>query len=395
MEWLRKGYSHNGVSCGGAGDAAGREARTCSGNVTLPPYTVVLAVAAALLVAACDTRGQMLRTAEQVRREMVPYFDHAEYSPHTVHSQVVSAAEFLGRPRDLKVIGRYIVVADMVSEHSIHVFDSTTYEHLGSFGRRGRGPGEFTTSPVLSDVPGVDDLVVALDPTTISVTRFRLPQGEIVPLAGRTVLRVPTSHFTYAIEMTDEARGLGLGFFERGRLAHFDLLDEAARYAGPVPGDADNDDFFIRRQQAHFAHLAADPSRTRAIAATRLSSQADIYTVSGDFVGRAESPYEFTVDYMTDGGEFMAGPRTRNGYQSVAATDSLVFALFSGRAEVHFMGMHGSHAEFVHVFDWDGHLDRVIRLDSEVLRIATDKTGSKLFAITERPEPAVLVFSLR
>jgi hypothetical protein len=131
-----------------------------------------------------------------------------------------------------------------------------------------------------------------------------------------------------------------------------------------------------------------------AIVATMRSSEADIYAISGELLGRAQSPYEFAIDYMLDGGEFMAGPRTRKGYSSVAASDSLVFALFSGRAEAHFPGRHGSHGEFVHVFDWDGRLDRVIRLDREVVGIATDRTGSKLYAITERPESAVLVFSI-
>src|SRR5690606_33222294 len=161
-----------------------------------------------------------------------------------------------------------------------------------------------------------------------------------------------------------------------------------------VPGD-EADESYVRRQQAYHARLALNPARTRAVVATRLSTDVVIYDAAGELVARAQTPYRFPVDYMVDGdGNFMPGLRNRFGYQSVTATDSLVYALFSGKAEAHYRGMSGALAEFVHVFGWNGTLVRVLRLEREVLAIAVDEAASALYAVTEQPEPAVLVFPL-
>lgn len=346
------------------------------------------------LLTACDTRGQMLRTAARVKAEMEPYFDHAQYAPATIHAAIVSEADFLAAPRDLEVIGNYLVVSDMYSQEAIHVFDGSSREYLGSFGRHGQGPGEFVAAPVLSAMPGADSVVVALDPSFRRVTRFHLPGGEVAPIDARDVVQIPTL-FVYALEMVDERRAIGLGFFEEGRLGIFDLAAGTVSFAGAVPGN-EADESFVRRQQAYQAYLAVNPARTRAVTATRLSTGVEIYDVSGELFAHAQTPYDFPVDYMVDqGGEFMPGWHNRFGYQSVTATDNLIYALFSGKAEAHFRGMSGAHAAFVHVFNWDGGLERVLRLDREVLDLAVDQAGATLYAITEKPQPAVLAFSLK
>lgn len=355
--------------------------------------SAILAISFAAALAACDTRTQMRRMAAQAKEEMEPFFDHAEHHPVMIGSRVISEAEFLGRPRRLAAVGNYLVVSDMVSEHAVHVFDRGSHEYIGSFGRHGRGPGEFIAAPALSAVPGASDLVLALDPSFRRASLFRLPKGGVVPFDERGIVRLPTA-FVYALEMIDQRRAMGLGFFEHGRLGLFDLAAETVEYAGALPAEH-RDEHYVRLQQAYQGFLALNPARTRAVVATRLSSDVEIYDTAGALLARGQAPYPFGVDYMVDeDGEFMAGPRTRFGYQSVAATDSLIYALFSGRAEAHYRGVRGGHAEFVHLFGWDGSLRGVLRLDREVLAIAVDPAATELYAVTENPQPAVLVFPL-
>lgn len=353
-------------------------------------HTVLAFLFSFSVLTACETRTEM---AMNVVEEMEPFFDHQELDPQPITGLVISEDHLLGRPRDVEIVGEYIVVADMASEHRLHVLHRRSHEHVGSFGRSGEGPGEFASSPVLSTIDGVDDRFAALNPTYRRVTFFGLPEGAIVPFGATDAVDLPTQHFVNDLKMIDGKRAAGVGFFQDGRLALFDLVTKQAEFTGTVPGASDEP--FLIRQQAHHAFLALSADQRRIAVVTRLTTDVDIYGTSGEHLARAETPYDFAVDYMLDeGGNFMPGPRNRHGYQGVTASDSAIFALFSGRAEAHFRGMSGIHSEFIHVFDWEGNLTRVLQLDREVLEIAIDPTGSRLYAITERPQPAVLVYSV-
>jgi hypothetical protein len=151
----------------------------------------------------------------------------------------------------------------------------------------------------------------------------------------------------------------------------------------------------IDRQQAYLGTLVSDPGRNRIAVLSTRAPRIEIFSAAGGVLMETEGPYPFVPDYRFDRrGEFMAGPRNRHAYPSASATDGQILALFSGRAEAHFRGWSGSHGEFLHVFDWDGEFQRAFRLDREVLRIAVDPAGGRLYALTDHPEPAVVVFSL-
>jgi hypothetical protein len=48
--------------------------------------------------------------------------------------------------------------------------------------------------------------------------------------------------------------------------------------------------------------------------------------------------------------------------------------------DAEYEGYSGSSGEFVHVFDWEGRLGSVFRLDQEIHQIAVDQDGSVLYA---------------
>lgn len=334
------------------------------------------------------------REAERALAQMEPYFDHRDFDPEVLQSAVLNADEFLAMPRRLTVAGGYLVVSDMASDQSIHVFDRDSGLHVGSFGRRGDGPGEFMTFPELSVVPGQTDIVYAFDPTKAQVTRLEVPGGAIDEFEGRSVLRVPTAQLAYGLRMLDQSRAVSLGFFRDGRLGFFDLLDGDSRYTGSVPEPEDAVRYDIA-QQAYQSILIPRPDGKRFAVLTNRASQIEIYDEDGRLLSSTDGPYAFPVDYLVhrrDG--YMAGPRNRFGYSSGAATNERIFALFSGRAEGHFRGWRGSHAEFLHVLDWNGQIEQVFRLDREVLQIALGESGTRLYALTDYPEPAILTFEI-
>lgn len=84
----------------------------------------------------------------------------------------------------------------------------------------------------------------------------------------------------------------------------------------------------------------------------------------------------------------------RFGYVAVAATDDRIYALFSGRITAAF-GREAPYGEYVHVYDWNGEMQGVLKLDRASVGIAVDPEGEALYATTEDPRPAVRAYSLR
>ena len=86
-----------------------------------------------------------------------------------------------------------------------------------------------------------------------------------------------------------------------------------------------------------------------------------------------------------------SGDETRFGYLDLATTDSRIYALFSGRTRAEGRANYGN---TVHVFDWDGRLVDVLRLDEFVIALAVDPAGEALYGIRHDPFPAVLEFTV-
>jgi hypothetical protein len=345
----------------------------------------------ALGLASCD--DDLRRQANRAKAELEPYFDHADAAPIMLRSEVLHDGDGLGIPQRILATEAHLVVSDRGAAQRLHVFDRATGDRLASFGRDGRGPGEFTVAPEISTVPGEEGLLYAYDGNTARITRIRLPEGTIVGFGDRSVMPVPTDATVYALTMLDAHRAVGLGLFRAARIGFFDLADGSTRHAGPLPSDDPHP--FTIVHIAHLGLLAVHPTGERIAVLTRQGSRVEIYDARGDPVVETDGPEPFPVDYEVDrAGDVMKGVRNRNGYQSVATSADRLYALFSGRAEAHYPGDSGRAAEFVHVFDWEGGLERVYRLDREVRAIALDPAGTTLYAVTHEPEPAVLRFLL-
>jgi hypothetical protein len=344
----------------------------------------------------------MLREAERVRQEMEPYFDHSGHDPVRVSGDILPDSDLLGIPRGILATEEYLVVADAVSEPVIHVYAREPGRHLESFGSRGFGPAEFSASPLLMRDPQHAEAFYTWDLGNRRLTRFALPSGDVKEQTSRegnrvTSLDIPTPHVVYRTLMLDEQRVVATGFFEGGRLGFFDLLEGTARFAGPVP-EPNHDVPFSILQNAYLSVLASKPDGSRFAVFTQRASRIDLFDEEGRVLRVLDGPYPFPVDYRVDYGgsrpEYYAGPRNRSGYRAVAATDDRIYALFSGRAEIHSRGTEFIHAEFVHVFNWEGDLEGVLQLDRPVSDISVDPFGTTLYAVASEHEPVVVMFRL-
>ena len=295
-----------------------------------------------------------------------------------LNGTVVHDSPVLAIPTQLRVHGNYLLVIDAGSDSAVHAFNKRDGGFVQSFGRRGKGPGEFTgawslapslTSPVVVwvyDLPLRRFTPLTLEGTEdISKPRAVTFDGPGIPLGP--------------LWLTDSTIA-SLGFYLDGRMALYDAGGhlETTRFESSWSAAV--------QPQAEQAMLVRHPTRPLFLAANRYRSSIQILDLATERLSDVTSPAH-------------APPKTgaisfeQFAYLDAAATHEYVYALFSGRHSQTF-GRRATYGTCIHRFDWDG-IDRgAFRLDTDVISIAVDDSSKTLYAIRHAPTPAILRYNL-
>ncbi len=303
----------------------------------------------------------------------------------------------LGLPTGLEHSGEAVIVLDRRGDRSVLVLDDATGSLRGSGGARGEGPGEFQAVWSIDRAPGDDaNRIWVFDAGTQRLTKIdldRLERGEpwaehFISLRGSAPVLNPV--WTSAGEL------LASGFFAEGRFGVFDRDGRQVAVRGPLPQWEEDVPANVL-QHAFQARIESDPLGRRFAVGSRHAGRLEIFDALGRWVANADVPFEFDPVFSTqerEGEPVMgSGKDLRFGYVDVATTERRIFGLFSGRTRGEFPGR-ANFARDVHVFDWHGRLEGVIRLDVDVIAIAVDPNETRLFAARHDPAPAILRYEL-
>ena len=339
------------------------------------------------LFAACEPRAQGYGDP--------PELDHSRFDPVRLASEVVTDADFLGLPKEIEVVGQYLVLLDAASDSAVHVVRREDGALVRAFGRRGEGPGEFTGTWSIETVPGNDEEFWVYDVGLLRLSRIDLkrvlegldPVAQMVHLAAEAQVLDPVWIDTMVV---------GLGILTDGRLSIFDRNGRFLRRVGPEPPGSENVPPSVRHH-VYQSKLKANASRTRLVSATRHTDLLEIYDLEGNRLAAPAPPFGFMPRFEVReqrGMSVMAtGDDLRFGYIDLTATDDRIYALFSGRTRMGFPGA-ANFGEYVHVFDWEGGLKAVYRLDSAAISISVDPAGRTLYAVRHEPKPSIVKYSL-
>jgi hypothetical protein len=185
------------------------------------------------------------------------------------------------------------------------------------------------------------------------------------------------------------------GFFPSGRLGFFDTTGRLLRVAGPTPKGGANIPAAVV-QHAYQSTLAINSSRTRFALATRYADQIELFSADGTLIRSAERPFGFDPKYTvvsTGSGPIPDLSRARFGYVDVVADDQHIFALFSGKLSRRYHGRE-NYGNYIHIFDWEGNLLTVARLDQEALKISMLPHSDLLYAVGGPPDPQIRSYSV-
>ncbi|GIW52814.1 MAG: hypothetical protein KatS3mg081_2169 [Gemmatimonadales bacterium] len=312
-------------------------------------------------------------------------------APRLLRGELLTAtAPLLSAPTDIEVVGTFLVVLDAYADSVLLVLDRETGALRARGGPRGRGPGEILE-------PGSIDPL--RDGSGFWVYDFGLRRLTLYQIPNLDRLRV--INFFTEVTVYDPAwldsHVAALGFFpDRHRVWVFDSLGKRVGGFGSLPASSVPAPVHVL-QHAYQAALVTNPARTRLAVLTRHSGRVTIFERDGSLVTDTSGPVSFEPVFGV--GEGARGPvmvsdeRLRFGYIDGTATESRLFALFSGRRRADFPG-EANFGEYVHVFDWNGTLREVLRLDTAALAIAVDPDGRTLYAARHSPEPAIVRYSL-
>lgn len=350
-------------------------------------------LACSLVACSCADNGDS-RSPSVEDGTAAPAENRYSSDPLPIRTHPFYRSDELGFPHSLALFSEHLVVADPYSEPHLHILDRSTGELVGMFGRHGDGPGEYRfPGSIAADrdagivwvgdsgvgrVTGISLDAVTRDVDSIT-TLFSLREafGELLPL--------PDSGFI-AADFTGSSR--------------FFLLDAAGRLVtkrgGPTE-TADGDVPAAVAGRVYAEAVAVHPRGDRIAGGGVWTGSLTIYGLDGAVRDSADAPIRFAprFDSQRSGAEWymVPDPGSRVGYVALAATANHVMGVFPGRS-LDAYGEEANAGRDIHLFDWQGRLVRVYRLDTAVTAIAVDSETNEVYGSRWGDDPSIVRFDL-
>ena len=310
--------------------------------------------------------------------------------------EVVRGADLLTDPYALSVLGDYIAVGDK-ADSALKLFDKTSGKLVASTGRRGAGPGEFMqigAVQIRGDNNG-PSTVWAFDRAQLRLSQFRIGDHSLEYAGTAMTVGVPGAAVTEL--WLDDTTLVAAGIFEKGRYFLSDPVGNLSRPFGRIP-TIGLEAPAVAAAQALQPSLAVHPGGSLIAIGARYAGRIDIFRVREDSSILAATPLPFEPDIRATRNQagfpiFVQNGSTRFGYISITATPTRIFAVFSGRTRSDHPGA-ANYGDQIHVFSWDGTLRQILSVDRDLFAIAVDGGGSRLYALVDEPEPAIVLYKL-
>ncbi len=312
--------------------------------------------------------------------------------------EVIATGDYLDQAGQMEVVDDRLVVLDR-SAPMVHVFDLAG-AHLGSFGQKGEGPGEYRSAVhVQRDVKDRRSVWI-FDRALGRMTRLRFGQAPLPERQEMVNLNAGTGAFLHPVWLSDSTLVVSAisPTHSDGRLLLTGRTGEMIRMIGKLPrhpGSATIPTTVL--QHAYEGPLTVRPDGSRFALATRQADRVEIYGSDGtevaEVVGSTGFLPEFEVKQRAEGVSMATGGDLRVGYVGLASTNEYIYGLFSGllRSEA---GAQTFFGREIHVFTWSGKKVAQLKLDQPAFAISITPDGKQMFAIRHDPEPTVVRYDI-
>lgn len=293
----------------------------------------------------------------------------------TLDAELLSQAPAIGWPGFIQPWGEHLIVSDWQGDPNLHALDRSSGELIVSFGRIGRGPGDF---------PGL----------LAGVQRPAHDSSAIWVFDGRKLTRVaslgsigtdaPTIDLTgvplvVAAEWLDSTTILGVTL--RPPEGRFVVFDNLGRVIEKVPGvllGHEGVPVAERVVASGSFSLCVHPQGKAFALLYKEAATIQVYDRSANHVVDAAVPHMVDAPFDRVDGEIRFVPTTMT-YSSCWGSAKLLYALYSGDDfETASPGTLGG--QELHAFDWDtGRLVKILHLDVRIFGFAVDEESGWLY----------------
>jgi TolB-like 6-blade propeller-like len=301
---------------------------------------------------------------------------NAGLHPENPEPRLLLSDTTLGVPWHLGVQGNRLWVADHSGNPYLHVVDIPSGRIIFSAGQHGEGPGDFEAAPQFTRRPGDAGAIWAYD-----YVLKRLMREVDTPTRGYAIDRPPQAFVEVNSYLwLSRNRLVGIGDMDTNRVILSDTSGDLVAVREADLLGPDSVPLLARRAASGGFVACAGPAVQRFAVLYQLGGRIDIFDSAGRFVTHAQVPFPTN-------GEWALSPRHQSlwaqpdwfFYIDCDATPRYLYALFAGHRTDGPNGGRIKAARYVHVFDWDGHLVKVIGLGHEMSTIAVSG-DSLLFA---------------
>jgi hypothetical protein len=301
----------------------------------------------------------------------VAEFSHDRLHPRDAVSTVTAVDPVFGRLYGMAVNGRTLWLADESGDPFLYRFNLPDFVMDRAIGQSGEGPGDFKSATDLSVRPGDGSAIWVFDARTKRFSRVADDRT-----AERRSLGPLPSSIIHAVWLAAN-RGVGLTRSDTSRFVLFDSMGTAVGHIpGPLLG-ADSVPMRPRMSLSSAVKLCPRPSSDQFAVMYLGAGRLEIVDPASGQVKSAAVPF-------ASEGEFAVNPHTgawaarapRNFYVNCTADADHLYVLFSGRRLDGFDPDAASSGRFIHIFDWSGTLQGVLRLDRDATSLALSGGGN-------------------
>lgn len=328
-----------------------------------------------------------------------PLLSHAEFNPVEIQGKVLLADLPLVLPTQVYVLNDTLLQIAEARSPFISLIDRRSGALVRSLGRRGLGPGEFQSIGALANRESPSDSFWAYEMERRQLTRLTLTSTAV---RADTALFIKKGVGVIAPVWLDDSTVVALNTTDSGAVIRVDLRTGSVSLRGPQQrfrlDDGQHVPPFAARQSAGEIRGCYSPSRQTFVRVNRYASRIAFISLDGVVTDSADVPYRFETAYEKEpdhGFILLWGGDQRAAYSACAATEKHLIALFSGN-RMGSMDKPGEahNAEFLHFFNWDGTLAKVVKLDQAIRGMALDEKTKTLYGVRFRPEPVLVSFNL-
>jgi hypothetical protein len=293
-------------------------------------------------------------------------------------------SDLVARVTAILPLDSFLVVTDSRTDPHVMVFDLGSGRVISEFGRHGGGPGEFQYPASLVGDPVGGRAFWAYDFNLRRFTRIGISHRgrpstiHTVPLGvGVSLLQASLRADTFVANGLFTDYSLLLADATGRPIARVDLSPPFGPPDVTLP---------IARRLLNPSSLASSPDGARIVLAYQFRARLDFLDFKSGrqitVTGPRETAPSFQIESQS--ARFFWKEDNQHAYWSVAATDDLVFALFSGHRDTE-----RKSPSRIHVFNWAGEFLGEVQLDRESIVIAASPNDNMLFGMVEEPWPAV------